>query len=489
MKKITVVAALLALPAACGGDPDLATAAGSAPATTGAVVVEPIPTTAPAAMPTSLTEDLIFHPGGEPFSAESGLVDVIAPTVEGPWPTVVVFHGDPRFATKTWHRSDAGQIAEQGRVVFLPSWGHTTSAAAADMGLQSVWEMTVQELSCAVLYAQAHTEEYGGDPEHITLYGLSAGGNAVLMAGLAGADPLESCSVSGGPVQPQALVPIDADWTLGGSWDTQIQQNPEVFYALTPWRHLDGSQDIPIHVTVAENPGSYTRSVEPDPTASWLSYRHSDIDLPADLDARGFLADGEFSLKESSEYAVEILHEEGYQAKLVVMPGATHEIWGTAGTATVVDTVLHAEEGANPGTSGTLSISVEDWAGVEGYRLMAGVWSDDYDLVGASFWTIVDSDPFSVEDGLHPLAVPPGDEQPWGLGDYLWDKTMWLDPGTYRIEFWANPGELPPYGNYIPSDGIERSCWVDVEVRDGEVSKVVISDIPRGHGLCPDASS
>ncbi len=361
MKKITVVAAMLALPAACGGDDsDLATAAGSAPATTGAVVAEPIPTTAPAAMPTSLTEDLIFHPGGEPFSAESGLVDVIAPTVEGPWPTVVVFHGDPRFATKTWHRSDAGQIAEQGRVVFLPSWGHTTSAAVADMGLQSVWEMTVQELSCAVLYAKAHTEEYGGDPEHITLYGLSAGGNAVLMAGLAGADPLESCSVSGGPVQPQALVPIDADWTLGGSWDTQIQQNPEVFYALTPWRHLDGSQDIPIHVTVAENPGSYTRSVEPDPTTSWLSYRHNDIDLPADLDARGFLADGEFSLKESSEYAVEILHEAGYQAKLVVMPGATHEIWGTAGTATVVDTVLHAEEGANPGTSGTLSTSVED---------------------------------------------------------------------------------------------------------------------------------
>ena len=346
MKKITVIAAAFALLATCGGDSEskIDETETTAPETTAVATMEAEVLTAPAAMPTATTEDLVYHPGGEPFTVKSGLVDVVAPTTDGLWPTVVVFHGDPRFASKTWHRSDATLVAEQGRVVFLPSWGHTDPSAVADMDLQSVWEMTVQELSCAVLFAQAHTEEYGGDPAHITLYGLSAGGNAVLMAGLAGVDPLESCTVSGGPVQPQALVPIDADWTLGGDWDTQIRENPELFYALTPWRHLEGSQDIPIHVSVAENPGSYTRSVEPDPATSWLSYRHTDIDLAADLDARGFLVDGEFSLKESSEYAVEILREAGYNVTLVVLPGASHEIWGTAGTAAVVDTVLHAEE-------------------------------------------------------------------------------------------------------------------------------------------------
>ncbi|MEA2000923.1 MAG: hypothetical protein U9N84_03425 [Actinomycetota bacterium] len=345
MKKITVVAATLALLTACGGnsEPTNSEAEATAPATTAAASAEVVASTVPGPMPTEMTEDLIYHPGGEPFTAKSGLVDVIAPTGEGSWPTVVVFHGDPRFASKTWHRSDAGLIAEQGRVVFLPSWGHTISSAASDMGLQSVEEMVVQELSCAVLFAQAYTAEYGGDPDHITLYGLSAGGNAVLMAGLAAADPLESCSVSGGPVQPQALVPIDADWTMGGSWDMQIREDPELFYARTPWRYLDGSQDIPIHVMVAENPGSYTRSVEPDPATSWLSYRHGDIDLAGDLEARGYLADGEFSLKESSEYAVEILREAGYDVTLVVMPGASHESWGSAGTAAVVDTVLDAE--------------------------------------------------------------------------------------------------------------------------------------------------
>jgi hypothetical protein len=346
MKKITVIAATFALLAACGGDSESAIDATetTAPETTAVVTTEAVVSTTPGAIPTVMTEDLIYHPSGEPFTAKSGLVDVIAPTAGGPWPTVVVFHGDPRTATKTWHRTDAGQIAEQGRVVFLPSWGHTDPSAVSDLGLQSVWEMTVQELSCAVLFAQAHTEEYGGDPAHITLYGLSAGGNAVLMAGLAGVDPLKSCTVSGDPVRPQALVPIDADWTMGGDWDTQIRENPEVFYALTPWRHLEGSQDIPIHVSVAENTGSYTRSVVPDPATSWLSYRHPDIDLAADLDARGFLADGEFSLKESSEYAVEILREAGYKVTLVVLPGASHGSWGTAGTAAVVDTVLHAEE-------------------------------------------------------------------------------------------------------------------------------------------------
>ncbi|MDJ0923346.1 MAG: carboxylesterase family protein [Acidimicrobiia bacterium] len=334
MKKTTVVGIAFALLAACGGESEPAAVAAAGP--------KAVETTAPAAMTTEMTEGLRYHSGGEPFKPNSGAVDVIAPIEGGPWPTVVVFHGDPRVASKGWHRPDAHLIAEQGRVVFLPAWGHFDSYAVSDLGAQRVWEMEKQELSCAVLFAHAHAEEYGGDPDNITLYGLSAGGNAVLMAGLAGFDPLETCAASGGPVQSQALVPIDADWTLGGGWDTMLREQPELFYLATPWRHLDGSQDIVIRVMVPEHVGSYTRSVGSDPATSWLSYRHSDIDLVADLDARGYLADGELSLKESNEYAVEILVEIGYDADLVVMPDATHEVWGEEGTALVVDTVVAA---------------------------------------------------------------------------------------------------------------------------------------------------
>ena len=86
--------------------------------------------------------------------------------------------------------------------------------------------------------------------------------------------------------------------------------------------------------------------------------------------------------------------------------------------------------------TGTIKISVQDWSGVYGYRLLAGVWDDSpgaRDLVGGAFWTMVDSDPFSTEDVVHPPYL--GDDEPddgdgWGAGDYLWDETARLEPGT-----------------------------------------------------------
>lgn len=289
---------------------------------------------------TRLVTDLVYHESDDRFSAASGLTDVIAPTEGGPWPTVVVFHGDPRSASKTWHRSDATEIAGHGRVVFLPAWGHTRLSNDA-ASLDSHWDVIVPEVSCAVAFAAAHTEEYGGDPDHITLYGLSAGGNAALMAGLAEAEPLETCLAPGPPVTPEALVPIDADWVLGGDWDSQLSANPEAFYSLTPWRYLDGSQDLHIYVMSTEDQ-TLVRSVDPDPATSWLSYRHSDIDLAAELEAMGFLDDGTFGLVESADYAYQKLIDAGYHATRVVMPGARHESWGEEGFRVVVETVLRA---------------------------------------------------------------------------------------------------------------------------------------------------
>lgn len=344
-RSLILLAAVLALLAACGSDSEPAgdQTETTAPPTTATPTVQTDVSTTTGAMPTEMTENLIYHPGGEPFVAESGAVDVIAPIGGGPWPTVVAFHGDPLVVSKAWHRLDAQLIAEQGRVVFLPAWGHFDPVAIEDMGVEGSWDLTVREVKCAVAFAHSHTEEFGGDPGHITLYGLSAGGNAVLMAGFANEEPLDTCSTPGLAPAVQALVPIDVDWVMGGSWDTELIANPEAFYSFTPWRLLDGSQDLSIVVTVAENIESYTRSVEPDPAVSWLSYRHLEIDLVADLDARGFLADGKFSLRESNEYAVEVLSDSGYDVTLVVLLGASHTYWGGEGRKVLAETVLNAE--------------------------------------------------------------------------------------------------------------------------------------------------
>lgn len=351
MRRIMTVSVVVLLLACCGGDSSDEESTPAAVSTTSAPVVAdspPVATTlvrelttqTAGGLETELTAGLRYHEGGEPFKTTSGQIEVISPAEGEAHPTVVVFHGGGLGAG--WHRVDAQLIAEHGRVVFLPDWGHHDSAAIKGIGTEAAWELNTREAKCAVAFARHHTAEFGGDPDHITLYGLSAGGNTVLMAGFSEAEPLDTCSTPKPAGAVQALVPIDADWLMGGHGDTVLQANPEAIYLATPWRSLDGSQDILIHAMVAEVTGSYTRSVEPDPTTSWLSYRHPDVGLVADLGERGYLADGEFSLIESSEYAVEILQEAGYDATLVVMPGASHDVWGSEGKAAVVETVVSA---------------------------------------------------------------------------------------------------------------------------------------------------
>ena len=148
---------------------------------------------------------------------------------------------------------------------------------------------------------------------------------------------------------------------------------------------------------------------------------------------------------------------------------------------------------AETAATGTIKISVQDWSGVEGYRFLAVVWSESGEGGGGAFWTLIDSDPFSGEDVVHPMFwgedVEEVDVEDWGAGDYLWEETARLEPGTYRIDFFANPGNLAPYGSHIPAGSVERQCWVEAEVRAGEESLVVISGIPnwvvKGAYQCP----
>ncbi|MDF1596818.1 MAG: hypothetical protein P1T08_12135 [Acidimicrobiia bacterium] len=139
----------------------------------------------------------------------------------------------------------------------------------------------------------------------------------------------------------------------------------------------------------------------------------------------------------------------------------------------------------------TIALSIDGWEGVEGYRLLAVVSSSDgyNELVGGAFWTMIDSDPYSGTDFVHPPNWR--DEPPWvlseswGEGAYLWDETAGLEPGLYRIHFLANPGTLAPFNRHIPADPIERYCSLDIEVSSGVETTVRISGIPTT-GLASD---
>ena len=147
---------------------------------------------------------------------------------------------------------------------------------------------------------------------------------------------------------------------------------------------------------------------------------------------------------------------------------------------------MHAEEVlvTAEAATGTVSITIEGWEGVEGYRVLAIAGGGDGDLVymlpGAAFWLDVGSDPFTATDVLHPPAWPsPGlDADDWAADDYLWDLTARINPGRYQLTFSANPGTIDTYGSHIPAGPIERQCTLHIEVRAGETTHVTISGIP-----------
>ncbi len=145
--------------------------------------------------------------------------------------------------------------------------------------------------------------------------------------------------------------------------------------------------------------------------------------------------------------------------------------------------------------TGTITITLEGISGLQGHRLLAGVWSETADdpLVGGAFWTIIDSDPFTDTDFVHPPIVPnPRSEdweiEGWGADDYFWGQTAQLAPGRYQINVWANPGELAPYGSHIPASPIERTCTLDVDVTAGQNTTVVITGIPADGEPCETAT-
>lgn len=150
---------------------------------------------------------------------------------------------------------------------------------------------------------------------------------------------------------------------------------------------------------------------------------------------------------------------------------------------------VHADPESGTAARGAIVIEVQDWSGVAGYRLLAVVFDQRLqgNLVGGAFWTLIDSDPYSGTDVVHPPYLGDAwDEVPhpdgWGAGDYLWEEAAWLEPGTYRIDLYVRPDELEPYGSHIPSGG--RSGCVVVEVNAGEVSTLTISDVPAAGGQC-----
>ena len=202
-RRANVVAALcmVVLAAACTGSDTASDAQG------------PLPQAEPGTLTVEVARHQTYMEPDDRFVDTAGLIDVYAPDSGGPWPVVVVLHGHPGALSKSWSHNTlvASRAANRGRVVFSPNWGHLSSEYMTEAGRAAGGHTDVEQVRCAVAYAKQHAADYGGDPEHITVYGFSAGANNAMMAGFSNADLVEGCLAEGPPVTPQALVVADAD--------------------------------------------------------------------------------------------------------------------------------------------------------------------------------------------------------------------------------------------------------------------------------------
>ena len=95
------------------------------------------------------------------------------PGKAGPSPVAVFVHGGVWSSGEAWHYAPLGaQLAEEGVVCFVPTYSLYPSATV---------DKQVVEVGQALDFAFQTAEQFGGDPENVTLLGHSAGAQLGLL--------------------------------------------------------------------------------------------------------------------------------------------------------------------------------------------------------------------------------------------------------------------------------------------------------------------
>ena len=127
-------------------------------------------------------------------------LDVLAPEGAEDVPTIVLFPGGPgAFNDRRYLDVMSSALAQQGAVVFLPSYRSTATSNTIDD--------SVEDVRCAIRYARSRTSQYGGDPDRLVLVGHSYGSSLALEVGANPEAPAPGCLAEGDGV-PNAVVAL-----------------------------------------------------------------------------------------------------------------------------------------------------------------------------------------------------------------------------------------------------------------------------------------
>jgi pimeloyl-ACP methyl ester carboxylesterase len=276
-----------------------------------------------------------------PYESESlnelGVLDVYAPTADGEWPVVVMFHGQP--LTKTWLTSYATRVAELGFVVFVANWGQGGGPDYDAMTLKQKLTVENVQAACAIAFAVERAAQYGGDASSLTVFGHSAGAMIASVAVLGQPELADGCLAQASP-QVDVLVTWDGDWlvvTKAAGWDDYLAAEPTVMESITPWAHLPPPPGLRFVMLQPETSGEGRSAIDARGETGWLAARDPDGTLTSELEAINAFEDDFIAPDETDRVLGAALRTYGADVTYEEMPGSTHIRLSSEGWGVFVD--------------------------------------------------------------------------------------------------------------------------------------------------------
>jgi acetyl esterase/lipase/ABC-type molybdate transport system substrate-binding protein len=264
-------------------------------------------------------------PGYRPLT-----LDLYHVPVPGRRPAVVFVHGgsllrgSPRAPTPLWGAND-------GLMAYIAAQGFVVAAISYRFASEALWPAQLEDTKAAIRWLRANADKYGIDPQHIAVWGESAGGGVAAMAGT-------TCGVAefdgqGGNLEQSSCVQAAIDW-----------------YGVSDMNQLD-AQAPPNSILVHNSPDSSQSKVlgcvlHYQCEASVVARANPITYVGAKTSSAAFLimhggGDRAVSSKQS-QILYDALHAKGISAKLWIIPGVDHYFVGASvdQARQILDTVV-----------------------------------------------------------------------------------------------------------------------------------------------------
>ena len=150
------------------------------------LVVEELRRAVPALAPVLLAEPRATKISDLEYGEAGGqklLLDVNVPVGAGPHPVAILVHGGG------WSRGDKFRVPSGDSADITPMFAPLSAAGYVWFSInyrhapQHRWPACFEDVQTAIRWVKAHAAEYGGDPTRVVLFGHSAGGHLVCLAG------------------------------------------------------------------------------------------------------------------------------------------------------------------------------------------------------------------------------------------------------------------------------------------------------------------